>query len=208
MTTTVNIPVAVRVYGTLTPDQVAAVQRAVTDTVAGRVAKAGLLVGTGPGGPAPIPAAQPLHMRLFKEARDHLRPRSSHDETLLLRVVLCYVDTMTYQAFEALLRREGLDTYWFTQVRGLRPSPSPGLGVDTIRMIYGPSTEEPEYYRSLGYEDRRWPIKVVADRTRLLLRDRTVVIEGVGDQGDRHVTVPDNRWEMTPAALHAYLEEM
>jgi hypothetical protein len=208
MATTVNIPVAVRVYGTLTPDQVAAVQRAVTDTVAGRVAKAGLMVGTGPGGPAPTPAAQPLHLRLFKEAKDHLRPRSSHDETLLLRVVLCYVDTVTYQAFEASLRREGLDTYWFTQVRGPRPAPAPGLGADTIRMIYGPGTEEPEYYRPLGYEDRRWPIKVVADRTRLLLRDRTIVIEGVGDQADRHVTVPDNRWEMTPAALHAYLEEM
>ncbi|MDJ0345131.1 hypothetical protein QMK19_31820 [Streptomyces sp. H10-C2] len=166
--------------------------------------------GAAPTGTHGADAGLPFEDRLLLEASRFLEIDGRRDMALLQRVVNWYADTVNDEAFRDALRRDGLDSF----LRGVRerlvreqPTPSATLGADTIRMIYGVTPEEPEYWRSLSFEDRRAPIRV-SDRTRAILHDRTVVIEGPGDQHDDRVIVHDNSWEMTPQALHAFLVQM
>ncbi|MFG3294279.1 hypothetical protein ACGF3G_36440 [Streptomyces sp. NPDC048179] len=149
--------------------------------------------------------------RLVLEASRFLKIDRVGDLARLRRVVDWYTDTTNYDAFTEAIRRDGLDSF-FVGLRkqfigARRPSPSAVLSADTIRMLCGPTPEEPDYWRSLSFEDRRTPI-TVGDQTRLRLHDRTEVIEGPGDQADKRVVVHDNSWEMTPEALHAFLVQM
>ncbi|MFB4296711.1 hypothetical protein [Actinomadura sp. NTSP31] len=167
--------------------------------------------GPGAGPPrARTAAAVPFEVRVLVEAILFLKIGSDRDLALLKQVVDQYGSTTGYAAFLDGLRRAGLDRF-FDRVRPVpgmpRPAPSAHLSADTIRMLFGPVPEEPDYWRTLSFEERRRPI-TVGDRTRAVLRDRTVVIPGPGDQADKRFSVPDNRWEMTREALHAWLTQM
>ncbi|WP_105969046.1 DNA/RNA non-specific endonuclease [Streptomyces geranii] len=163
-----------------------------------------------PPGPVRADAGLRFEDRLLLEASVFLRigPR---ELARLRRVVDWYADTVNYRAFTEALRRDGLESFFLAlrprSAWDTRPSPSAGLSADTIRMIYGPVPEDPDHWTSLTFEERRAPIEV-GDRTHLTVRDRTEVIDGVGDQGSRRVVVQDRSWEMTPDALRAFLVSM
>uniref|UniRef100_A0AAU1ZSG8 DNA/RNA non-specific endonuclease n=1 Tax=Streptomyces sp. NBC_00093 TaxID=2975649 RepID=A0AAU1ZSG8_9ACTN len=146
--------------------------------------------------------------RLLLEASVFLRIGSRRDLARLRRVVDWYADTVDYQAFTEALRRDGLESFFLGMqappTGAARPLPSTTLSADTIRMLYGPTPEDPDHWKSLTFEERRAPI-TVGDRTHLTVRDRTEVIEGRGDQANTHVVVHEHSWEMTPQALHAFL---
>ncbi|MFF3374070.1 DNA/RNA non-specific endonuclease [Streptomyces sp. NPDC002680] len=149
--------------------------------------------------------------RVLLEAKAFLKIDSRRDLAWLRRVVDWYADTVDYQAFTQALRRDGLESFFLglqaRQTGAARPAPSTNLSADTIRMLYGPTPEDPDHWRSLTFEERRAPI-TVGDRTHLTVRDRTEVIEGRGDQANTHVVVHEHSWEMTPQALHAFLVRM
>jgi len=164
-----------------------------------------------PAGTQRATAGPRFEHRLLLEASVFLKIGSRRDLARLRRVVDWYADTVNYQAFTEALRRDGLESFFLgMQARPTgtpRPAPSTTLSADTIRMLYGPTPEDPDHWRSLAFEERRALI-TVGDRTHLTVRDRTEVIEGRGDQASTRFVVHEHSWEMTPQALHAFLVGM
>lgn len=127
----------------------------------------------------------------------------------IYRLVVDYTCSVTYEAFEAMVKRDRLDGL-LARLRSALTATSfskPTVSAEVRRMIMGPDPEEPEHWRSLSGGDRRLPI-TVGSETRPVLSFRTETIEGRGDQGDRHVETAEFSWRMTPAALQAFLVEM
>jgi hypothetical protein len=128
----------------------------------------------------------------------------------LHRLVVDYTCSVTYEAFEAMVKRDRLDGL-LTELRSAFTATSfskpAAVSAEVRRMIMGPDPEEPEHWRSLSGGDRRLPI-TVGSETRHVLSFRTETIEGRGDQGDRHVEIAEFSWRLTPAALQAFLVEM
>lgn len=151
--------------------------------------------------------------RLVSQAAAYFSAANWDDRAALTRIIDWYLCTVSYEAFEEAVRRDGLGPAW-TRLRvnaasvGRLSGRHPPIGPELRRMLRGPEPEEPEYWEPYRHDaDRALPI-TVADETRLVQRDRAETIEGQGDQGNRIVRVPDNYWRMTAPALKAFLEHM
>jgi hypothetical protein len=75
---------------------------------------------------------------------------------------------------------------------------------EIYESIREPKPEEPEYWERQEPEWLEKPIHI-GKETRYVRTWHTVTIEGVGDQGDRHVDVEVSHWNMTGPALSGYL---
>ncbi|MEU5261561.1 hypothetical protein [Amycolatopsis sp. NPDC021455] len=231
-----HIPVTVRIVGVPTDDQLAALGRTLSRVVAARLAEAQRVLdqryGRAPERPGPDdadrvtfqltdlpvrpapPARQPtFEERLLAEAVvlfDLLRPAAQYDRLQLAKVIDVYGSTADYAAFLDGLAAEHLDKFFRSfQFRfGVLVRSRPGVSRDLARLVGGPEPDDPDYWRLQESRNLAFPI-TVGDRTHLTLDEHWERVPGPGDQHDLpSVFVRDGRWEMTEAALHAYLVRM